>query len=282
MTKKELEAKTVLELKALAKKLKITLKTKRKADIIKELVGVVPPAKEKTKSLTKKGTVSPAKKGAVSPAKKGTVSPTKENAKSPTKKETKSPAKKKAVAPAEESAKIKSETQVPKRKKISESTAPIKKIPVKREATPKPEEPSKYLPILPPEPAEEYGEDMVTAISVEPSKIFVFWEIKESTLKKIGGGPFLRIYDVTGIEDISNKFFEIDCKNRIGSRYIDLQKDKEYIVEVGLITKKGFIPVAQFQRISTFCGKPQPLKEPLIPEEYLDYMPPSEEGSIPG
>lgn len=244
MTKKELESKTVLELRALAKKLKITLGAKRKADIIKELL---------------KGVVSPTK-GAVPPAKK----------------EAKPATKKKAVSPAEEKAKA------PKKRAKAKAETPVKTTPspVRRGVI----EPSiAKVQILPPEPGAEYGEDMVTAIIVEPSKIFVFWELRESTIKKIGGSPFLRIYDVTGIEDKSQSqsFFDIDCKNRIGSRYIDLSEGKEYIVEIGLSTKKKFIPVAQSQRTSTFRARPQALKEPLIPEEYLDYLIISEEGSIP-
>jgi len=283
MTKKELESKTVLELRALAKKLNITLRAKRKADIIKELMtggvvpppkkGAKPPAQKEAKPSTKKGEVPPAKKEAKPSTKKGTASPAKKGAKPP-KEEAKAP-KKRAKAKAETPTKERAKPKTKKKAPAIEAT-PVKKTTIG-------EKPSKHLPILPPEPETEYGEDMVTAISVEPTKIFVFWELKESTIRKIGGSPYLRIYDVTGIEDKSQSksFFDIDCKNRIGSRYLEIQEDKEYIVEIGLSTKKKFIPIAQSQRTSAFRARPQAPKEPLVPEEYLDYLTISEEGSIP-
>ena len=327
MTKKELEAKTVAELKAIAKKARVILKAVKKADIVGELVKelrapALKPAVKALKPAVKKAGGRPALKAvksgktkkAKTPAKKKTV--TKKQALPVTEKKiarpkavTKPKPKLKKAAerpapakPAKRAEKKRAEAEKPTLKpvkepmglraleaekviakaEISERALPVRK----KEAMPAVKQ-APLFGMLPPKPLPaEYGEDMVTALTLEPTRVFVFWEIKESTLKKLGGRPSIRVYDVTEAKGPSDAkaVFDIEAKARIGSAYVDVHEEREYIVDIGLVSVRaakagrGFSTVARSHRVSTFRRGPAPegpegKEGPLLPEEHYDFIP---------
>jgi hypothetical protein len=111
----------------------------------------------------------------------------------------------------------------------------------------------------PPMPLEilptEYGENNITLMTVDPNKLFTFWEVREDTLAMHEGNLNVRVYDVTGVEfdgTNANSYFDIAVNERIGSRYIDVSPEKEFITDIGIIYFEGiFITVARSNKVST-------------------------------
>jgi hypothetical protein len=135
---------------------------------------------------------------------------------------------------------------------------PEKKVPAKVEA----EKKEVYYAIeekYPPMPLEilptEYGENNITLMTVDPNKLFTFWEVREDTLAMHEGNLNVRVYDVTGVEfdgTNANSYFDIAVSERIGSRYIDVSPEKEFITDIGIINPKGiFIAIARSNKVST-------------------------------
>jgi hypothetical protein len=99
----------------------------------------------------------------------------------------------------------------------------------------------------------EYGENGITLMPVDPHKLFVFWEMRQDTLERYEGEPTIRVYDVDGIvlNDTGNAWFDIGVSERIGSRYIDVCPDREFIADFGIIYEGIFIAVARSRKVST-------------------------------
>lgn len=120
----------------------------------------------------------------------------------------------------------------------------------------------------------EYSCDMVTVLTLEPRKIFIYWEVTEETLSARKGGLVIRIYDVTGLPGAAggfnasnaNGFFEVKVPARLGSMYVDVMAEHEYIVDIGISGKSGFTSIVRSLRAST----PVPLPVKLTPEEEKD------------
>lgn len=111
----------------------------------------------------------------------------------------------------------------------------------------------------PPAPLEilpkEYDENNITLMTVDPSKLFTFWEVREDTLATYEGNLNVRVYDVTGVEfdgTNANSYFDIAVSERIGSRYIDVGPEKEFITDIGIINPEGvFITIARSNKVLT-------------------------------
>lgn len=101
----------------------------------------------------------------------------------------------------------------------------------------------------------EYGEDRITLMTVDPWKLFAYWEIKENTLSKIKGTLVLRVYDITGIYfdgKNANLVFDVPVYGRIGDSYIGVGPGKAFIVDIGAVSKAGdFVAIARSNQAST-------------------------------
>src|SRR4030042_1103705 len=178
---------------------------------------------------------------------------------------------KKVLTKIEEKAKKKAkEVETKKAIKI-----PEKKVPAKVEV----EKKEVYHAIkekIPPTPWEtlpqEYGENSITLITVDPNKLFTFWEVREDILTIFTGNLNIRVYDVTGIDFDgmnANSYFDIAANERIGSCYIDVSPAKEIIADIGIIYFEGiFITVARSNKAST---PPIPVSEEgMLPQKLYD------------
>jgi hypothetical protein len=110
-----------------------------------------------------------------------------------------------------------------------------------------------------PELPEEYGENELILMEVDPSVIFVSWEVKPDEVARKTGRLNLRVYDVTGADVNSSgrhsktgSFFDIPVRNRVDSRFYELKMSgKEVIMEIGLLRgKKKFKPIIRSNRVS--------------------------------
>ncbi|MEW6675602.1 MAG: DUF4912 domain-containing protein [Nitrospirota bacterium] len=166
-------------------------------------------------------------------------------------------------------------------KKISKK--PAGKIEVKKKEVPLPRKavlrkPKKVLyPVIeeryPPMPWEalpaEYGEDSITLMTVDPKKLFAYWEVGEDVLAKHSGVLNIRVYDVTGVDFDgmnANSYFDIAVNGGIGSWYIDVGPAKEFVADIGIINPQGiFITIARSNKVST--PQAEITEEGVLPQE---------------
>ncbi|MBI4823387.1 MAG: DUF4912 domain-containing protein [Nitrospirae bacterium] len=245
MEKKKLEEKTVAELKAIAKKAGITLKAgARKAELISE---IIKSSKKKPKAIKAK---KPLPK--VKPIKpKKVVKP---------KKAVKQKVKEKPV-------KVRGKPLPPKGEIKREVIKPIKPAPK--------ETAMMVFPALPIRDfSTEYSMDTVIALTLEPRKVFIYWEVTENTFKKLDGELVLRVYDVTGIATPADaiSYFDISIQ-RIGSVYIEVMPEREFIMETGIFKKKVFSRISRSNRVSTPLAMPfKKGPPPALPEKYYEVV----------
>lgn len=172
--------------------------------------------------------------------------------------------KKKILLKPEKKVEIKKITKKPKKRvevkkkvkaKIKEKPKKVvKKVEAKVELK-KPVIEEKY----PPTPWEtlpaEYGEDSIALMTVDPNKLFTYWEVREDTLAMHEGNLNIRVYDITGVEfdgTNANSYFDTTVSERIGSRYIDVSPEKEFITDIGIINIEGiFITIARSNTVLT-------------------------------
>jgi hypothetical protein len=131
---------------------------------------------------------------------------------------------------------------------------PEKKFEVKKEEFyPATEEKYQAFPmeILP----TEYGENSIILMTVDPNKLFTFWEVRDDTLAMHPGNLNIRVYDVTGVDfdgRNANNYFDLAVNERISSIYIDVSPEKEFIADIGTINLAGiFFTIARSNRVST-------------------------------
>lgn len=118
--------------------------------------------------------------------------------------------------------------------------------------------PPEKIALYPPVPWEtfpsEYGENAITLMSVNPFRLFVFWEVRENTLKMFKGDLMIRTYDVTGI-DIdkaeAKSFFDVGAIDRIGSLYLDVNPGRQYIADIGILYEGIFVSIARSNAVET-------------------------------
>jgi len=163
---------------------------------------------------------------------------------------------KKIILPIGKKVEEKTVTVKPKRRITAKEVAlPKKAIPRKPKNVLRPEKEERYPPlpieILP----EEYGEDSIALMIVDPRKLFIYWEITEGAFKKYAGNINIRLYDVTGVafDGMNAKsYLDIAVNNRIGSQYIDVDPEKAFIADIGIIDHAAvFITVARSNKTST-------------------------------
>ncbi|MDP2277570.1 MAG: DUF4912 domain-containing protein, partial [Nitrospirota bacterium] len=122
----------------------------------------------------------------------------------------------------------------------------------------------------------EYGEDRIILMTVDPWKLFAYWEVKENTLSKIKGTLILRVYDVTGIYfdgKNANVVFDVPVYGRIGDSYIGVGPDKAFIVDIGAVSKAGdFVMIARSNQASTPALKVAK-EEGALPQEIYEVGP---------
>jgi hypothetical protein len=144
---------------------------------------------------------------------------------------------------------------------------PAKKIEVKKVALPKKavlKKPGKVLApvrkgIHPPLPMgiipEEYGEDAVALMTVDPRKLFIYWEVTEDTLAKHKGDITIRLYDITGIDFDgmnANSYLDLTVDKRIGDLYMDVHPGQDYVADIGIKDLLGiFISIARSNKATT-------------------------------
>lgn len=116
----------------------------------------------------------------------------------------------------------------------------------------------------------EYGEDRITLMTVDPWKLFAYWEVREDTLSKVKGTLALRVYDVTGIYfdgKNANIVFDIPAYKRVGDSYIGVGPGRDFIVDIGAVSRKGdFIAIARSNKVTTPAIKAAK-EEGVLPEE---------------
>ncbi|MGC1454829.1 MAG: DUF4912 domain-containing protein [Nitrospirota bacterium] len=278
MKKTELTAMTVAELKALARKRKVSLSAgDKKADIIKALIAVTT-------------TVKPAEKRAAAPSKKKVEKVVAQVKKSVAKKAAAAkPAKKKTVKSGKATAsKGATKKRPPAGKKLPKVT-PVRewKLP------PGVEEPlmaqervaeSKYytgpLPqvstVVSGELPLGYNEEKISILSRDPYVAYAYWEATSARIERekswFGWDSALcvRIYDITGVQfDGRNAtgYFDQEVADRIGSWYFDIGRPSHsFCADIGLLSPGGrFLTIAR----SNYITMPRDGVSDVIDEEWM-------------
>jgi hypothetical protein len=129
---------------------------------------------------------------------------------------------------------------------------------------------AKYPPDLAEILPKGYDEDSVTLMIVDPGKLFAYWEVQEDTVASHEGTLILRVYDVTDVEFDglnANSYSDIAVHERLGSWYLDVNPEKEFIVDIGFINPAGvFVTVARSNKVST--PRRAVAEEGVLPELY--------------
>jgi hypothetical protein len=163
--------------------------------------------------------------------------------------------KEKVTHPLRKKVDLKKVTAKPQKKaRAKRVVLPKKSLPEKSGKVFFPEENEGYPPlpveILP----EEYGGDSIALMIVDPRKLFIYWEVTEDTLKNYKGNLNIRLYDITGVDfgGVLKKYNDIVTHDRIGNLYLDVNPEKEFIADIGIVDSAGaFVVVARSNRAST-------------------------------
>jgi hypothetical protein len=288
--KKELESKTVVELRALAKRMGIALGVRLKAEIIERIqkesrkrarwkpsrparaVKTVRAVKKKSETVSRE-----TKKARPEAAKKKTAGKTPAR---PVKKKV----RKARPAVKKEAVLTRTGPGVPARRELMpflrDRKAADKSSPLKKPETARPKEsglPPVRVRVLeekePPvfeSPQHPGDRDFISAVAVEPTSVFVTWDVTDETARK--GELSLRVYDVTGREypgDNPPGVFEAALPRRDGSAEVGVSPGMEYVFEAGVIGPGGrFMPARRSTRVVTPLSGPSG-GESLLPEEYF-------------
>jgi hypothetical protein len=156
--------------------------------------------------------------------------------------------------------------------KAKEVTLPKKAVPKITKKSLLPERKEKYPPLPIKTLHEEYGEDSIALMIVDPRKLFIYWEVKEDTCRKFIGNLNVRLYNFTSIsfEGMnSSSYFDIVTNDRIGSLYIDVSPEREFIADIGFIDPAGFfITVARSNKVST--PRAEAVEEGVLPSRLYE------------
>jgi hypothetical protein len=230
-------------------------------------------ATAKKTTLRAKPKKAPAKKKRVANGKTKTekVKTTKKTVKKEIKKVKVKPQKKEAAGKAKDKetkkVTIKKKGKAEKKVEVKKvNTKPRKKIPPKELVSPEktawlrpekvllPEKEERHPPLPVDILSEEYGEDSIALMIVDPSKLFIYWEVIEDTFKKHKGTLNIRLYDITGVDfdGIVKSYVDIVIQDMIGNLYLDVNPEKEFIADIGIIdSSSAFVIVARSNRAST-------------------------------
>ncbi len=93
-------------------------------------------------------------------------------------------------------------------------------------------------------------------MTVDPQRLFAYWEARKDTHKRLGENLALRVYDVTGVDfngQNANSFFDINIYERVGNWYIDVRRpESDFVVDIGVTDPDGnFVTVARSNKAST-------------------------------
>ena len=251
---------------------KAATKKSTKKEIISVKAKKAPAEKKATKAGSKIEKKKIAKRTAAKETKKVKSKAKKKVTTSPVKKETKTvraEIKVKKETKANKKIDKKIEKKVEKKKVIKKpaKAVKVKTVKVKKVALPKKavlKKPVKMLDpvkkeIRPPIPMgiipEEYGEDAVALMTVDPKKLFIYWEVTEDTLAKHKGDITIRLYDITGIDFDgmnANSYLDLTVDKRIGDLYMDVHPGRDYIADIGVKDLLGiFISIARSNKATT-------------------------------
>ena len=158
--------------------------------------------------------------------------------------------------------KIEKKLEVKKVIKEPAKTVKVKKVALPKKAVLK--KPEKMLApvrkkIYPPLPKgiipEEYGEDAVALMTVDPRKLFIYWEVSEDTLAGHKGNITIRLYDVTDVDFDgmnANSYLDLTVDKRIGDLYLDVHPGRDYVADIGVKDHLGiFISMARSNKATT-------------------------------
>jgi hypothetical protein len=105
-----------------------------------------------------------------------------------------------------------------------------------------------------------YGDNSISLMVRDPYWIYTYWEIQQdheqAVLHKLGGKredvkSILRIYDTAEIKS-QPVFFHIDLRDLARDWYIQVEPNKSYVVEIGLLHKDGrFLALARSNAVTT-------------------------------
>ena len=211
---------------------------------------------------TAKSTAEKSKVKAVKKTVKKTAPKTGVKAGTKVKMKVKSVIKKKETGPL-----ISAPKQVSEQIKISAGGKTIRPVKTKESWSVKPEEITSEM--LSPEEAatrevhgilsaglpEEYGENEVLLMVVDPDTIFASWEIKKDNHILKEGTLNLRAYDITGIEfdgGNADTFLDLKIENRTGSSFFDINmQGRDVMIEIGILRPGGnFMPILRSDAVS--------------------------------
>jgi hypothetical protein len=101
---------------------------------------------------------------------------------------------------------------------------------------------------------EEYGENELILMTVDPNVVFVDWEIRKEEVPEAKDGFTLRVFDVTRSESgrfRPDSFVDIKIDGRVGSGFFELKMPgREVAVEIGLFDTGKFLPILHSSSVS--------------------------------
>lgn len=181
-------------------------------------------------------------------------------------------AKKKVTSLLGKKVEIKQSTAKPQKKIMHKEVSIAEKKTREKKKVMLPQKEKRYPPlpveILP----EEYGEDSIALMTVDPRKLFIYWEVTEESFKKHKGILNIKLYDVMGIEfDGTNakSCFDIVVNSGIGNLYLVVNPGKEFIADIGIVDSSGtFSVVARSNRVST--PRAEVLEKGILPQRLYE------------
>ncbi len=100
---------------------------------------------------------------------------------------------------------------------------------------------------------EEYGENDLLLLVVDPDIVYASWEIRHEDLPRRGGLK-MRFFDVTGMEpacDGDRRFLDIALAERVGSGFFEIRMNgREVVAEIGNMSGGRFVPILRSHMVS--------------------------------
>ncbi len=101
---------------------------------------------------------------------------------------------------------------------------------------------------------EEYGENELILIAVDPNMIFVDWEIRKEEARRARDGFVMRVFNVPDGEQprsAQEGLLEIKIKDRVGRAFFELgMPGRKVALEVGYYENGKFLPVLRSSAVS--------------------------------
>ncbi len=103
-------------------------------------------------------------------------------------------------------------------------------------------------PVLP----QEYGENDLFLVAVDPHVVFASWEIKRDNMPRRGGVK-IRFFDVTGREyscEGGAEILDSALAERVGSGFFEIRMNgREVVAAIGSVRGGKFMPIIRSQRV---------------------------------